>query len=118
MTNKTLRDYINLIENAQQGVAEDSEEEFNYPPGQLEKVVARLNKIGGFARRYPNPDTQMDIAREVAKYMRRGMEFNRAAPLGISDWKELDDYSNNVVAQLDKFGILKKPGVAKDSDAK
>jgi hypothetical protein len=98
-----------------EGVAEGSEEEFNYPPGQLEKVVARLNKIGGFARRHPNPDTQMEIAREVAKYMRRGMEFNRAAPLGISDWKETDDYSNNVVAHLDKLGILKKQGVAEEA---
>jgi hypothetical protein len=100
---------------ADEGVAEGSEEEFNYPPGQLEKVVARLNKIGGFARRHPSPDTQMEIAREVAKYMRRGMEFDRAAPMGISDWKENDDWSNNVVAHLDKLGILKKPGVAEST---
>lgn len=92
-------------ENVDDGVTEGSEEEFTYPAGQLEKVVARLNKIGGFARKHPDPDTQMEIAREVAKYMRRGMDFNRATPLGIADWNEANDYGKNVVSQLQKMGV-------------
>ena len=41
MTNKTLRDYINLIENAQQGVAEGSEGKES-----LEDWENRMKKLG------------------------------------------------------------------------
>lgn len=74
-----------------QGVAEtqDNDGRFVYPPGQLENIVKKLQKIGGFVRKHPNINDQMEVAYWVAERMRKGMGFDRAVQFGVMDYNSL-----------------------------
>ena len=69
-------------------IKEQDSDDFEYPAGQLEKVVKKLNRVGGFARRHPDPADQLAVARSVADWLRRGMDFERATVLGIADYNK------------------------------
>lgn len=55
---------------------------------EFKKIQARLQKIGGFVRKYPDSDVQMDIARSVYGWLKKGQDFQQATVLGVRDYNK------------------------------
>ena len=76
MTNKSLRDYINLIETAEQGVAEGKKPEHNLGPGwMLDKDKALGQKVDQARARYSElyKTTQRVDPRTGKKIVQKGV---------------------------------------------
>ena len=74
MTNKSIRDYINLIESAQQGVAEVSEHNvggishsiIKHPGGKHQVVVKYGDKVAHTSLHNSEEDAKKSLASQVA----------------------------------------------------
>lgn len=94
-------------------------DDFKWPEGQLEKIVKQLHKISGFEQTHPNIKDQLNVAREVGKYLRRGMAQSQAEVLGIRDYYNIkqgvtEGYHNNIMhawnSGMDDDEIVKRFG--------
>ena len=88
MTNKSLRDYINLIETAQQGVAEGSEPEgstFKNSLHTIIRVATHLEKQMGDSENFPEWESEMigSVKDQMVKIM--DYEISKKEQQGVAE---------------------------------
>lgn len=100
MTNKSIRDYINLIENAQQeGVAEDSptmwEVSFDYGPHMSKTVKVKAGS---------KQEAKAKVEKAAEKSYTRGIMINWVKPAkqGVAE-EQLEETSPEALAKIDEL---------------
>lgn len=99
MTNKSIRDYINLIENAQQDVTEGSptmwEVSFDYGPHMSKTVKVKASSA---------KEAKAKVEKAAEKSYTRGIMINWVKPAnqGVAE-EQLEETSPEAIAKIDQI---------------